>query len=99
MEEENDNGVLFFDRMPKEILSDVLRFFSHLPYSVKWEMHLVLTDLLELFAVDGALKTFMRTRFNTLCVSTTHGCFKENNYVQWKLRVEPHLWTNYSHRW
>jgi len=94
MEEENDNAVLFFDRMPEEILNNVLRFFSRVPHSKKWEIYLGLPDILALFAVDGTLKSYMGTRFNTLCVSKTHGCFKENYYVEWKLRVGTHLWTN-----
>lgn len=80
--------------IPKEVLENVLRFFSGIPNSKSWETHLKLSHVTSLLAVSGELGTLLDSRFKTRCLSETKNCYLENNHCGWKLRTDPHLWTN-----
>lgn len=85
----------FLDSFPKEVLPNVLRYFSAIPNAKKWEMHIESGDLVELFGVRGGLGVLLKSCFTTLCVSDrTNHCYNEHKYWVWKVRTEPHLWTN-----
>lgn len=85
---------LFLDAIPKELLDNLVKFFSRLPKARNWEVHVALEDITGLSGISGELGRLFRTRFRTLCVSKTRDCYDENLYYGWKLRSEPHLWTN-----
>jgi len=83
----------FLDSFPKEILENVLRFFSRLPRAEDWVPHIPLDSIIELYGVTGRLGEFMKPRFNTLCISKS---FKSNYEIEnchWKKRKGPMLWT------
>lgn len=84
----------FLDSIPKEELDSLLRFFSRIPNASNWEVHIDVMELLELFAVRGALGGLMKSRFNMLCISSAKHRYRfaQNCYLGRKLRHEPHLW-------
>lgn len=60
MAEENETTPFFLDSFPKEVLNNVLRFFSRMRNANKWETHIDVQDLMELFAVRGELQIWGR---------------------------------------
>lgn len=85
---------VLLDAIPRELLDNVLRFFSRLPESEDWVSHLPLEFTLELYGVTGKLVTFMKPRFNTLCISHSFKSDTENEICSWKKRKGSMLWTN-----
>jgi len=73
----------FLDTLPKEVLDNVLRFFSRIPKAKNWERHILLQDLVALFRVIGQLGTLMKSRFTALCVSRTGACIPETHSYHW----------------
>lgn len=53
MTEEKVLAPSFLDVLPIEFFDNVLRSLSRIPYSNKWENHVDLRDMLELFAISG----------------------------------------------
>jgi len=86
----------FLDSFPKEILDNVLRFFSRIPKAKDWVPHIPLESIIVLYGVRGELGEFMIPRFNTLCISDS---FKSNSSASclWKERKGPMLWTKDLH--
>lgn len=80
------------DAIPKEVLDNVLKFFSLLPKAKNWETHIPLDTIVKLYGVIG-LSSFLKTRFRTLCVSKSIDCFRENKHFRWKRR-RGMLWTH-----
>lgn len=89
-----DAPASFLDLIPRELLENVFKFFSRLRQAPNWEAHVPLEDIIGLSRVSGGLGRLFRTQFRMLCVSKTRYCYDENLYYGWKLRAEPHLWTN-----
>jgi len=84
----------FLDSFPKQVLDNVLRFFSKMPNANSWETHIDLLHLVQLLAVRGELGIYIKSRFNTLCVSNTKHLCDESASLGWKEKNGPHLWTN-----
>lgn len=76
MAEECLSHPLYSDSFPKEALDNVLRFLS--PCSEKWETHIEVRDLLQLFAVSRGLGSFVKSRFKTFCVCKSMNCHEEH---------------------
>jgi len=98
MPDDSESALLFLDSFPNEVLDNVLRYLSRLPSAKNWETHLDLEDLIPLFAVRGDVGTLLKSRFHTLIVCKTKDCYYENKWYGWKLRSEPHLWTDKIHQ-
>lgn len=56
--------------------------------------HIPLQLIIALYGVYGEFGSFVRIRFNTLCVSQTIDCQREIELFKWKLRKERMLYTN-----
>jgi len=65
--DESDPHSFYLDTLPKEVLENVLRYFSRLPEAKDWVPHILLETIIALYGVNGELGTLMKTRFNTLC--------------------------------
>lgn len=81
------------DAIPREVLDNVLKFFSRLPRAKNWETHISLDSIVGLYGVIG-MGCFLKTRFRTLCVSDAIDCSRENKHFKWKRRRDGMLWTN-----
>jgi len=82
------------DSFPREILDNVLRFFSRQPQAKDWVPHIPLETIIELYGITGELGKFMKPRFNTLCISDSFKYNSESDmFCQWKKRKGPMLWT------
>lgn len=85
---ENESHSCFLDTFPTEVLNNVLRFFSRLPTEKDWVPHVPLENIIELYGVRGHLRTFMKTRFNTLCISQDFKHAAEIEKYKWKKRKQ-----------
>jgi len=90
--EDKAEPALFFDSLPKEILDNVLRYFSRIPNAKKWESHIDVRNLVEACGVGGGFGTLLKSRFHTLLVSCTKNYF-ETMDSGWSELSEPYLWT------
>lgn len=78
-DDDTSNAPAFFlDSFPKEVLDNVLRFFSRLPEASDWVPHIPVEAVIELYGVTGELGKFMQPRFNTLCISDSFKADSEN---------------------
>jgi len=64
----------FLDSIPKEVLENVLRYFSRLPNSKKWETYIDVRNIAAAFWVTGGFGTLLKSRFHTFLVSRTKSC-------------------------
>jgi len=94
---EEARPTFFLDSFPSEVLDNVVRFLSLMPNAKFWEPYVDLFQLEELFAVRGELGSFIKSRFDTLCVSSTVDLRWEYKILGWKDRYGPNLWTNNIH--
>lgn len=83
----------FLDRIPLELLDNILRFISLLPNAPNWDKQMQLSSILGLYGVNGAVATFLKGRFRTLCISKTADCDYECHAYHWKVPYERVLWT------
>lgn len=90
---ETKEVTLLLNSIPKkEAFDNLLRCFSDMPNTSKWETHIEVGDVLELLAVHGEFGSFIKSQFTTLCVSKTKYCDGKMCCFSWKLRNEQHLW-------
>lgn len=89
-----DAPALFFECTPNEILDNVLRFLSRIPNSRKWETHIDIRDILELFDVRGDWGSSLKSRFNTLVISKSNYRYYEKERFGWKERKEAYYITD-----
>lgn len=92
--DDSNSPAFFLDLFQKEVLENVVRFFSRLPKEKHWEAHIPLASIVELYGVTGELGKFMKPRFNTLCVSAYFDVVLDIQHYLWKKRRVPMLWTN-----
>jgi len=92
--EEDFSPTFFLDSVPEELLDNVLRFFSRIPATRKWEAHIPLQDIVHLYGIVGGLGNVLKRRFHTLCISRTIDCADEHGNYKWKLKTVPMLWTS-----
>lgn len=83
---------LFFDKLPEELLHNVLRFLSLLPQVVNWDKHIPENNILQMYRVKDVLGAFLSEQFCTLCVSETAGCLTKKEFREWKLADEIVVW-------
>jgi len=57
---------LFLDTFSKEVLDNILRFFSRVPQARDWVRSIPLQSIVELYGVTGELGKFMKPRFTEL---------------------------------
>lgn len=86
----------FLDAFPKEVLDNVLRHFSLLPKVKDWVPHIPLESISGLYGVAGQLGKFMKTRFNTLYISSPFDSYVYNETRKWKDTKGSTLCTNNS---
>jgi len=84
----------FLDTFPKEVLDNILRFFSHVPQARDWVSAIPLRSIIELYSVTGELGKFMKPRFNTLYISKSYQAEFKRSGIKWKEREGPMLWTD-----
>ena len=82
----------FLDSFPKEVMPNVLRYFSRTPEAEDWVPRIPAESLIELFGVRGELGNLMKTRFNSLCIARAVKAFDEELVCKWKKREGDMLW-------
>lgn len=92
--DDNKIHTCFLDSFPKELMNNILRFFSRIPKAKDWESLTPLSSIIELYGVTGQLGKFMKPRFNSLCVSKSFDCQYETTLYRWEKRKCGMLWTN-----
>lgn len=75
---------LYLEKIPPEIIENILRFFSTLPQEKSCEKHIPLGKIVRLYWIEAVSGNFVRTRFNALCISKSADCEDERMEYNWK---------------
>jgi len=94
--DENTAPTFYLDLLPVEVLDHLLIFFSRLPNGDRWENHIPLNHIIGLYGIDTGswFESWMKSRFDTLCISSSIDCAFENELYGWKLKRGRMLWTD-----
>jgi len=91
---EKAEASFFLDSIPKEILENVLRYFSSIPNATKWERFIDVRNLVKALGFGGEFRTLLKSRFRTIYVSRTNHFEFHEALSGWQERTEPYLWTD-----